>query len=703
MTANILVVEDERIVARDLKLTLEDLGYRVPAITDSGEQAIKTVAEVKPDLILMDIRLLGEMDGIATAQIIAREFDLPVVFLTAHSDDVTLTRVKTAEPYGYLIKPFEERELRSVIEIAIYKHKMERQLKENAQWLSSILYSIGDAVITTDTQGRITLLNPVAEKLTGWSSNRAIGRDSTEVFQIVNEISRKTVSNPIRQALDTRKIVTLPEQTLLIAKDGREIQIEDSVAPIARDKGVVPLENSTGQILGAVIVFRDVTQHRLTAQRLHRQAFYDNLTGLPNRAWFRERLTDAIERVRRRSNYLFAFLYLDLDRFKTVNDSMGHPTGDHLLISVAVRLTKCVRTIDTVARLGGDEFAILLENLQSEREALMISQRIQQAFSRSFNLDGYEVFTNVSMGVVLSSIGYENIEEIIQDADIAMYQAKAKGRGCYEVFDTTMRDRVVAASQLESDLRLTIEEGQLMVYYQPIVDLATQETIGLEALVRWHHPLQGWISPQKFIPLAEETGLILQIDNQVWLEACRQVKRWQDRHSNCSSLKLSVNLSPREFIQQNLVEQIDRILEQTGLNASSLTVELTESILIENPELASIALGKLKDRGISLSLDDFGTGYSSLSYLHRFPVDTIKIDRAFISEIDSRQDKLEIVRAIVMLGKTLGMKLVAEGIETRTQLAALQLLECECGQGYLFSTPLPATDVEAWLHHDVNP
>jgi diguanylate cyclase (GGDEF)-like protein/PAS domain S-box-containing protein len=697
MSASLLVIEDERIVARDLKLSLEALGYRVPAIADTGEMAIAKADELRPDLILMDIRLAGEIDGITAAQTILDQFDIPVIYLTAHSDESTLARAKYTRPLGYIIKPFEEQELYAIVEMALYKHKMEMQLKENAQWLSTVLNSIGDGVITTDTAGRITLLNPVAEKLTGWCCGEAIGRDSAEVFKIIHELTRKTVPSPITEAINTCKVVLLPKQTLLVRKDGIEVPIEDSVAPISQHRGTTAIQNGPGNVTGAVVIFRDLTQQRLDASKLHRRAFYDDLTNLPNRAWFRERVTDAIARVKRQPDYLFALLLLDLDRFKVINDSLGHLIGDQLLNAVATRLVNASRTIDTVARLGGDEFAIVLENLRSEEEALKVAQRIHQDLSVPFFLDGQEVFTNASVGIVLSSVGYEHLEELVRDADIAMYRAKANGRGCYQVFDTTMREQVMANSHLESELRRAIERQGLTVYYQPIISLHTQKIKGFEALVRWQHPKRGMIPAADFIPLAEESGLCVLIDRWVLQESCRQLKKWQNQYPEMPAVTISVNLSGKQFLQPKLVEYVAQTLTETDLEPCCLTLEITESTLIEKPEAAIITLEKLKTLGIGLSLDDFGTGYSSLSYIQRFPVDSLKIDRSFISKIDTDSDSLEIVRVIALLGLTLNMDVVAEGIENATQMDLLQQLQCEHGQGYFFAKPLPATEAELWL------
>lgn len=697
MSVNVLIVEDEIIVAQDLQITLENLGYSVPVIVDSGELAIQQAAQTQPNLILMDIRIIGELDGIATAQIITEQFDIPIIYMTAHSDTATLERAKLTSPFGYIIKPFEQREVHTMIEIALYKHNMEKHLKENAQWLKTVLESIGDGVIATDAEGRITFINLVAEEISGWSFNDAVGKNLTEVFKIVDENSRKPLENPITDVLNTGKNGSLLKNALLIGKDGKEVPIEHSIAPIAKQRRVKYVTDENGNIVGVVLVFRDVTEKRLAAKKLHRQAFYDDLTNLPNRAWFRERVTDAIERVKRSPDYLFAVLFLDLDRFKVINDSLGHVIGDCLLYNTANRLLNSIRSIDTVARLGGDEFAILLENLQDYSEVDRIVQRIQQEFSTSFNLEGQEVYTNASIGVVLSSVSYYNVEDLLRDADIAMYRAKAREGGCYEVFAPTMRDRIIASSQIENDLRRAIERDEFTIYYQPIISLSNQKIEGFEALVRWHHPQRGIVSPAEFIPIAEETGLIIQLDLWVLKQACRQIKIWQEQYPDVPPFSVSVNLSSKQFRQPNLIYKIEQILTETSLESSRLKLEITESALIDNPELAAITLDQLRELEVGLSLDDFGTGYSSLSYLHRFPFNTIKIDRSFINRIDNQQDGLEIVRTIIMLGRTLGMDVVAEGIETAEQFALLQQLQCKYGQGYFFSRPLSASDGEVWL------
>jgi diguanylate cyclase (GGDEF)-like protein len=417
-------------------------------------------------------------------------------------------------------------------------------------------------------------------------------------------------------------------------------------------------------------------------------AFHDALTGLPNRALLTDHLRLAIERAKRRADHLFAVLFLDLDRFKNINDSLGHTIGDQLLIAIARRVEGCLRPMDTVARLGGDEFAILLDGLEDFNIAIHVAGRVQDELMQPFNLNGHEVYTTASIGIALSTTGYDHPDNILRDADIAMYRAKDNGKARYEMFDTLMHTRAVALLQLENDLRRAIERQEFRVFYQPIISLETDQIAGFEALVRWEHPERGLVAPAEFIPLSEETGLITEIGHWVLHEACRQTRQWQTALQR--PLMVSVNLSGKQFVQPNLIEQIKHILQETDFDPRWLRLEITESVVMENAEAAASMLLQLRDLGVHLSIDDFGTGYSSLSYLHRFPVTTLKIDRSFISRMGEGDENSEIVRTIMTLASNLGMEVVAEGVETEEQLSQLRVLKCEYGQGYLFSRPVNA-------------
>lgn len=433
----------------------------------------------------------------------------------------------------------------------------------------------------------------------------------------------------------------------------------------------------------------EINERKQVEEQLRHNAFHDALTGLPNRAFFMERLKHTLERAKRQKNYLFAVLFLDLDRFKVINDSLGHLKGDQFLIAIANRLEVCIRSTDIAARLGGDEFTILLDELQNVSEAIKVVERIQQELTLPLELDGQEVFTTASIGIALSStVDYDQPENLLRDADTAMYRAKTLGKARYELFNQEMYTKALVRLQLENDLRRAIERHEFQLYYQPILSLTNGRLIGFEALLRWQHPERGLISPTDFIPLVEETGMIVEVGYWALHEACRQMQSWQVSHRTNSLEKISVNLSVKQFSQPDLIEQIGKTLHSTGLDAGSLMLEITESAIMENGDEANAALSELRKMGIKLSIDDFGTGYSSLSRLHSFPISVLKIDRSFVSPIDANGKNLEIIETIITLAHKLGMDVTAEGVETKEQLAFLRKLNCECGQGYFFSAPL---------------
>jgi len=430
-------------------------------------------------------------------------------------------------------------------------------------------------------------------------------------------------------------------------------------------------------------------------------AFHDALTGLPNRSLFTDHLRVALRRAHQNEKYLFGVLFLDLDRFKNINDSLGHPCGDELLKLVARRLEACIRQTDMVARFGGDEFAILLDAIQDASDAVRVAEKVQEAISAPFKLVSHEAITTASIGVALSTSGYIEAEDIIRDADTAMYRAKDRGKARCEIFDTAMHTRAVTLLRLESDLRRALEKDELCVYYQPIVSLASGELHGFEALVRWQHPERGIVSPDDFVPLAEETGLILPIGLRVLWDACNQLRKWQQYSLSNRDLIMSVNLSGKQLMQPDLIERIEEVLHESQINPWHLKLEITETVVMENPELAAVTLAKLRSLGVRLSIDDFGTGYSSLSYLNRFPVDTLKIDRSFVTSMNAADENLQIVKTIVTLAGNLGMQVVAEGVETEEQLEQLRSLKCQYGQGFFFSKPLEVTDADLFVLNSV--
>jgi diguanylate cyclase (GGDEF)-like protein/PAS domain S-box-containing protein len=565
------------------------------------------------------------------------------------------------------------------------RKQIEQAHYESEQRLADILSSIQDVVWSAAAETLQTLfMNLMAEKVFGRPAAEFY-RDRLLWFKIVHPQDKKHVRQQLRLLHKTGKI----EMEYRIVRPNGEVRWLYNRSRLVYDdcKKAVRIDGTD----------TDITERKQAEERLQYHAFYDKLTDLPNRALFVDRLEHALQRYKRQQNNLFAVLFLDLDGFKIINDSLGHLVGDRLLKAFARRLSDCLRPSDTLARLGGDEFTILVEDINTIKDAIAIAERILEDLIAPFDLQGQQVFTNTSIGIALCNPQYQRSEEILRDADTAMYRAKAQGKGCYAVFDRQMYHSVLSRLQLETDLRSAIEQQEFEIFYQPIFCLETNRITELEALIRWRHPKKGLISPAEFIPVAEETGAIVAIGQWILKEACRQLKEWQARYSQKLPLKVHVNLSGKQLKNSNFIAQIDEIMQETDLDPSSLKLEITESLLIENIEVATDLLLKLRERKIELCLDDFGTGYSSLSYLHRFPINTLKIDRSFVSRMQLNDESVEIVRAIVVLSFILGMNVIAEGIETKEQQQQLITLGCQKGQGYLLSKPLSKEKIELLL------
>jgi diguanylate cyclase (GGDEF)-like protein len=441
----------------------------------------------------------------------------------------------------------------------------------------------------------------------------------------------------------------------------------------------------------------DITERKAGEARLVQEALSDSLTGLANRARLCERMEHVLERARRDASTQFSVLFLDLDRFKIVNDGLGHVVGDQLLCEFARRLVSCVRPTDTVARLGGDEFVILLEDISDPLDAGRVANRIHALLRKPFELDEHEIFTTASIGIAPGSPAYRNVQDLLRDADSAMYRAKALGKSRHEIFDSAMHEQALEVLKLETDLRRAIERKEFLLHYQPIVSLADGSLRGFEALVRWKHADRGMVSPAVFIPMMEETGLIVQLGSWVIGEACRQLKLWHDRFGTMPPLGVSVNVSGKQFGKGNLAAEVEVVLNETQLPARCLTLEITESVMMVNAAESLAILHDLRRLGVGISVDDFGVGYSSLSQLHRFPIDTLKIDRSFVSRIGGEERDAEIIKTIVTLAHNLRMSVTAEGIETPLQLERIKTLGAEAGQGYLFSKPLAVEQIETLL------
>ncbi|MBC2721872.1 bifunctional diguanylate cyclase/phosphodiesterase [Desulfosporosinus sp.] len=571
--------------------------------------------------------------------------------------------------------------------ISLIRDISKRKEVEAEVWLEKeraqvTLESIGDAVITTDVHMNVEYINPVAEALTGWSNAEAAGLSLESIFKTVNEETGEAAEIPIVRSLREGRVVCLSDNTALINKAGVTLAIEESAAPI-RDR-----ENT---VIGAVLVFRDVSYKRNHMKELAHQAQHDALTGLPNRLLFNEHLRQAIAQAKRKKGKL-AVMFLDLDRFKLINDTMGHNLGDQLLIHVAERIRQTLREGDTVARQGGDEFLVLLPEIRDELEAASVSERICGIFAQPIILEGNEIYISASIGISLYPTDGNDLEALVKQADTAMYYAKEKGRNNCQFFTAGLNIKANQRLSTENSLRKALVRGEFVLHYQPQVDLESGVIVGLEALIRWNSVELGMVSPEDFISIAEETGLIVPIGEWVLRTACAQNKLWQTQ--GYEPVRMSVNISARQFQEPNFIKLVQQILEETELDSRWLELEITESIAMEKGETTLEMLSAFKQLGVRISIDDFGTGFSSLNYLRRMPIDTLKIDRSFINDISTGENGEEVVTAIIQLAKNLHLKVIAEGVETINQRAFLKDRLCDEMQGYLFSKAVPTEEAE---------
>lgn len=566
------------------------------------------------------------------------------------------------------------------------QHKLTEQALFSEKQLALVtLESIGDAVITTNMQSQVTYLNPVAERMTGWTKSEATGKPILEVFRILNESTRKLAANPVDVVLAHGATCGLANHTLLVSKTGLEYDIEDSAAPIRAEDGT---------LFGVVLVFHDVTDTKKMAHKMTYLAEHDFLTDLPNRLLLTDRTTQALNSAARR-NSKAALMFLDIDHFKKINDTLGHAVGDQLLKALSKSLQTCLRNTDTISRLGGDEFVILLPEIAHSYAPAEIAEKILTVTKNSFLIDTHELRISISMGIAVYPEDGTTAEVLTKNADAAMYHAKSNGRDNYQFFNAAMAQRVAEQLTLENSLQKAIKNNELVLLYQPKVSIRTGEIIGAEALLSWQHPEWGLITPDRFIPIAEDSGLIRPIGNWVMREACRQNRAWQD--AGLRPIPIAVNISTIELRQPNFLQEVTRILLQSGMSPTHLELEVTESIAIEEHAEAIGWLVKLKEMGVRLSVDDFGTGYSSLSYLKRLPIDTIKIDKSFIRDISTDPNDAAIITAIISMSHSLKLAVIAEGVETIEQLNFLKQNDCDEIQGYLFSKPVPADEFATLL------
>jgi diguanylate cyclase (GGDEF)-like protein/PAS domain S-box-containing protein len=714
----ILIVDDLPDNLRVLSATLGEHGYKVRC-AKTAALALMAARNSPPDLILLDINM-PEMNGYELCQKLKADEitrNIPTIFLSALDDILDKVKAFNVGGVDYITKPFQIEEVLVRVEnqLALQAakaeiHALNTQLEEKVQQrtielkkeiaerliaaqlleeserrLEGILTSLEDVVWSISLiDRRILYLNKAVEKVYGCKVQDFLNNSSLR-FEMVHPDERIKVKQAF-QSLSREADLDIEYR---IVRTGGEIRWVRDRAHLVRDE--------FGRASHIDGITSDITAQKEAEEKLIHDALYDTLTGLPNRNLFMERVKMAIDQSKRHAQRLFAVLFIDLDRFKLINDSLGHLSGDRLLVGIARRLEECLRHTDTVARLGGDEFTILLAEVERANDVTMVAERLIEKLSVPFEIEGHQIFTSASIGIVFGSTEYQAGAEMLRDADIAMYRAKDLGKSCYAIFDQKMYERTLNLLQLENDLRSGIDRREFILYYQPIVTLTTGRLTGFEVLLRWQHPQRGIVSPVDFISVAEDTGLIVPLGELVLEEACRQFRAWQQQYPFAHTLKVSVNLASQQIQQTNLIPILDRILLETGLSGTSLKLEITEGTLLDRSDRILTTLKNIQKRGVELSIDDFGTGYSSLSYLHRFPIDTIKIDRSFIIGMTEDEENIEIVKTIITLAESLGMEAIAEGIETQAQVDALKQLGCQFGQGYFFAKPLDPQSAETLL------
>ena len=562
----------------------------------------------------------------------------------------------------------------------------EERLRQSEARHLAVLDTAFDAIVTMTPDGLVESFNKEAESIFGYAASEIVG---APVTRLMPEKFKEAHRAGLRRYLQTATSQVMGRRRVELAgrrKNGEEFPLELSLAEVRDEENIL-----------FTSIIRDITERKEAEERLRYQAFHDSLTDLPNRNLFLDRLRQGLLRTER-GERIVAVLFMDLDNFKVVNDSLGHEVGDRLLVAVSERLRRnCLRQEDTLSRFGGDEFTILLDSTTRVSDVVRVAERIAKEFRTPFSLDGREVFVSVSIGIAVGFSSRNSPQELLRNADVAMYRAKQEGKGNYQVFDPSMHNAALKRLHLENDLRRAMERKELRVHYQPKVMLESEEIVGVEALVRWEHPQHGLVFPEEFIPLAEETGLIVPLGEWVLQEACRQTKEWQDRYLSYATLEVSVNLSPRQFHQPDLVGNVARILKETELASHTLGLEVTETAVAHDPDSARDTLHKLKDLGIQIEVDDFGTGYSSLSRLRHLPIDVLKIDRSFVSSLETDAEVEPVISAITNLSAGLGLRAVAEGVETPEQARHLEALGCKVAQGYFFSKPLPGEALDALL------
>ena len=689
--SNRLLIVDDNEMNRDmLARRLARKGY-VIGLAGNAKELLERVKQDAVDLVLLDIEMpeISGLDALKTLREHYSPAELPIIMVTAKTQSDDIVTALDLGANDYLTKPIDFPVAVARIGTQLSHKQAQEALKESEERYALAARGSNDGLWDWSLSANVVHFSPRWKAMLGYEEGE-IGDRPGEWFDRIHDADRERVKEEI--AAHQKGL------TPHFESEHRVLHKEGSFRWMLC-RGVA-VHDASGKVLRMAGSQTDITEGKVS----------DPLTGLPNRLLFIDRVGRLVKYTKRHKDHMFAVLFMDLDGFKMINDSMGHLIGDQLLLGVANRLEKCLRSSDTVARLGetftvarlgGDEFTVLLDHIKDPSDAKRAADRMMKALASPFILGGKEVFTSVSIGIALSNSAYEQPEDILRDADTAMYRAKSLGKARYEVFDADMRASVMARLQLETDLRHALERGEFCNFYQPIVALASGEIAGFEALLRWQHPTRGLLGPIEFIPVAEETGLIRELGWWNLREACRQISVWRASLVAHHCLTISVNLSAKQFLQPNLVEDIRKLLGELALPPEALRLEITESTVMADPSTAVEMLQQIKSLGIHLAIDDFGTGYSSLSYLHRFPLDTLKIDRSFISGMGDDGEGMEIARTILPMANNLRLDVVAEGVETVQQVALLKKLHCKYGQGYYFSRPLSVEGTAALLAGDL--
>jgi diguanylate cyclase (GGDEF)-like protein/PAS domain S-box-containing protein len=689
-SSRLLIVDDNEMNRDMFARRLERKGY-VVELAENAKDLLQRVKRDAVDLVLLDIEMpeISGLDALKALRELYSAAELPIIMVTAKTQSEDIVKALDLGANDYLTKPIDFPVAVARIDTQLSHKKAQEALKESEERYALAARGSNDGLWDWNLSANVVHFSPRWKAMSGYQESE-IGTSPEEWFERIHDADRERVKKEIA-AHQKGLTPHFESEHRMLHKDGSFRWM------LSRGVAVHDASGNASRMAGSQT---DITEGKVS----------DPLTGLPNRLLFIDRVGRLVKHTKRRKDQLFAVLFLDLDGFKMINDSMGHQIGDQLLLGVASRLEKCLRVSDTVARLGetftvarlgGDEFTVLLDDIKDPGDAKRAAERMMKALASPFILGGKEVFTSVSIGIALSNPGYEQAEDVLRDADTAMYRAKSLGKGRYEVFDADMRARVMARLQLETDLRHALERGEFRNFYQPIVALASGDIAGFEALLRWQHPTRGLLAPIEFIPVAEETGLIRELGWWNLREACRQISVWRASFIAHPYLTISVNLSAKQFLQPNLVEDIRKLLVELEVPPEALRLEITESTVMADPSAAVEMLEKIKSLGIHLAIDDFGTGYSSLSYLHRFPLDTLKIDRSFISGMGDQGEGIEIARTILPMANNLRLDVVAEGIETVQQVSLLKKLQCKYGQGYYFSRPLSAEGIATLLAGDL--